>query len=261
RYRPRYAVDVQILTPAGEVDPDFPVLTGLAVPGFGTGDGRGIFAFPGVGTRVRVGFDYGLPTHPYLVNVITEGRFLPALQPGELLIAQQDGSSDRSDGLGNRTLQSNGTLTLDVHRLEILADEVGEELGTVERTVDGQVIETLGDHEQTIMGGKLVKIGGDRKTAILGVDDVTIAGDKAELIGGKAELVAALGLKLFVVPGTGKVYIGNGVNEVLTILDTIITQLQLETHTSAAPGNPTSPPLNLALYLAEQVKLALLKTP
>src|SRR5690242_6409828 len=77
RYRPRYAVDVQILTPAGEVDPDFPVLTGLAVPGFGTGDGRGIFAFPGVGTRVRVGFDYGLPPHPYIVNVITEGRFLP----------------------------------------------------------------------------------------------------------------------------------------------------------------------------------------
>jgi hypothetical protein len=237
------------------------MLTGLAVPGFGTGDGRGIFAFPDVGARVRIGFDYGLPTHPYIVNVITEGRFLPALQPGELLIQQQDGSADRSDGQGNRTIESNGTLRIDVHRLEILADEVSEALGQVERQVDGQVIETLGDLQQTILGGLLQGIGADRKTAILGADDLTVAGDKAALVGGKYEAAAALGLSLIVVPATGKIYIGNGAVDLLTILDTIITQLQLETHTSTVPPNPTSPPLNIALYLAEQAKLALIKTP
>ena len=40
-----------------------------------------------------------------------------------------------------------------------------------------------------------------------------------------------------------------------TILNDVLTQVQLETHLSAAPGSPTSPPVNIAAYAAIQTRL------
>jgi hypothetical protein len=61
RFRPRYAVDVQPFTPAGEPDPDAPVLCGLPLPVTAAGQGRGIYGFPDIGARVLYAFAYGLP--------------------------------------------------------------------------------------------------------------------------------------------------------------------------------------------------------
>jgi hypothetical protein len=56
----------------------------------------------------------------------------------------------------------------------------------------------------------------------------------------------------------GKVRVGNAGVDLLRILDRILTQLQAETHNAA--GVPTTVPLNAALYLAEQMVLAGIKS-
>lgn len=283
RFRPGYAVDVQPLTSDGDPDPNQPVLEGLALPAFGTGDGRGFFAFPDVGTWVRIGYDYGLPSHPYIAAVLPEGRFLPALQPGELLIQQQDGCFLKFDAQGNAILQTNGTLTEDSHLRAIAADEAEETLGTLTRTVDGAVVESLGDLDQTILGGRGIQVGGDSKEAIVGAEERVVMGDKSELIVGKAELVAGGNLTLTsslghvqinALAGFATVYgslgvtllgaeieIGNGIVELLALLDQLYAQLELLTVTCAAPGNPSSPPVNAPLLVIQQTALDTIKAP
>lgn len=63
RFRPRFAVDIQILTPDGEPDPAFPVYTAVPLPvQSGAGQEKGLFSFPEPGAQVVVGFAYGRPT-------------------------------------------------------------------------------------------------------------------------------------------------------------------------------------------------------
>ena len=63
-FRPRYAVDIEVLTPDGEADPNLPVLSGVPLPLPSGGDEMGMYAFPQEGTRVVVCFAYGLPSSP-----------------------------------------------------------------------------------------------------------------------------------------------------------------------------------------------------
>ncbi len=318
RFRPRFAVDVQLLTPDGEDDPDQPILEGLALPTFGTGDGRGVFAFPDVGTRVRVGYDYGLATHPYIAAILPEGRFLPTLKPGEILIQQQDGCAIRFDPDGNLSITTNGALTIDAHAIEVEADLVEETLGQVTRTIDGAVVESLGDLDQTILGGRGVQVGGDSKEVVLGAEERAILGDKSEVVTGAAELVSGLDLSL--TSGTGKVAlkaiagnieaeaavdlsltavagaveiqatagdvliesiaglatlkaaliaelngsqvkVGSDAQELLAIVNDLLTNLMLLTVTCTAPGSPSGVPINVASFLAEQTNLATILSP
>ena len=47
RFRPRYAVDIQILTADGEPDPAFPTYTAVPLPvPTGAGQEKGFFSFP-----------------------------------------------------------------------------------------------------------------------------------------------------------------------------------------------------------------------
>jgi phage baseplate assembly protein V len=49
--------------------------------------------------------------------------------------------------------------------------------------------------------------------------------------------------------------ISKGGESLKAILSDMLTQMQAETHTSSAPGSPTSPPLNLAAYVLIQARL------
>ncbi len=70
RFRPGYAADVQLLTPQGEPDESRPVPEALPLPSSIADDGRGALGFPDVGTRVRIGYDYRRPGHPYIADVL-----------------------------------------------------------------------------------------------------------------------------------------------------------------------------------------------
>lgn len=83
---PRYAVDVQPLTPDGADDASWPVVPDVPLPVRWAGPQRGIFALPAIGTVVRLGFDYADPSHPYVDDVLGDGTALPAAPADTLLI-------------------------------------------------------------------------------------------------------------------------------------------------------------------------------
>jgi dihydroxyacetone kinase DhaKLM complex PTS-EIIA-like component DhaM len=188
RFRPRYAVDVQLLTPQGEPDEARPVLQGLPLPTHG-----GLYAFPELGQRVRVGFDYGLPSHPYIVNVIHEGQALPALLPGERLWWHSADSWYRIDSKGNHHRQSDGEIRDDSMVRTIEADATTERHGALTTEVLQDWTQQVGGRLiQEVLGAIKQTCGGDVRVAIVGGVDTTIAGDDVKLVAGKIERVAAL---------------------------------------------------------------------
>jgi len=197
RNRPRYAVDVELLAPDGEPDAGYPMLRGLALPAFAAGDGAGLFAYPEVGALVRIGFDYGLPSFPYIAAVLSEGRAAPPLVPGEIVLRHVEGAELRFDARGDVGLQGNGRITLDALTVEVLAEELREQLGRVARQVAGDVIAEIGGSlRHVVLGALVTKVAGDERRVVVGGSDVAVGGDKSELVGGKAELAAQTGLTL-----------------------------------------------------------------
>ena len=102
RFRPRFAVDIQILTPDGEPDPAFPVYTAVPLPvQSGAGQEKGLFSFPEPGAQVVVGFAYGRPDHPIIRQVYPFGVSLPAVAQGEQLWQSTPTTFQRADADGN----------------------------------------------------------------------------------------------------------------------------------------------------------------
>ena len=76
-FRPRYAVDLQVLAEDGEPDPNLPILAGVPLPVPVGGDEMVFFAFPAEGTMVVVNFAYGMPSKPFIQTILPHGLSLP----------------------------------------------------------------------------------------------------------------------------------------------------------------------------------------
>ena len=84
-FRPRYAVDVQVLLPNGEPDPDLPTLYALPLPVPSGGQERGLFGVPEPGTLAVIGFAYGLPNRPFIQQILAHNLSLPRVPDGDLV--------------------------------------------------------------------------------------------------------------------------------------------------------------------------------
>ena len=266
RYRPRLAVDVQPLTPGGKADPSRPVLRGLALPhAWAQG-------FPEIGTRVRLGYDYGDPTHPYIGDVLSEGRELPPITPRERHMDLGEGAFIRRDPAGNIRIQTDGTLILDAARVEVIAEALAETLGEASRTVErDETVSIEGSRAVQVLGAEALSVGGDARRAVAGSLDTTIGGDEGRLIGGKLEVSAQLGAKIIANLGPAilesktleaklqgvTVRVGSLTVDLLAIVDAVLTALGLETHTET--GSVTSVPINAVDYATQKTQLGLIK--
>lgn len=82
-FRPRYAVDIEVLGPDGEPDSKLPILAGVPLPLPTGGEEMGIYAFPEEGTQVVVCFAYGLPHKPYIQTILPHGLSMPSVLKGD----------------------------------------------------------------------------------------------------------------------------------------------------------------------------------
>jgi len=274
RYRPRMAVDVQPLTPLGDWDEARPVLRGLALPhSWAAG-------FPEPGARVRLGYDYGDPSHPYIADVLSEGRELPSLDPRERRVDLGEGAFLRRDAGGNLRLQTNGTLTLDAARIEVITEALAETLGEAVRTVERDEAASIGGaREVQVLGALTETVGGDARRVVVGSLDTTIGGDEGRLVGGSLEVVAAAALKLTANLGDVTIEsklgaatlkaallaklegltikIGSATVSLLDVLVALATALEAETHGTGT--GPSTTPINAASYTAEKGKINTIK--
>lgn len=144
-FRPRYAVDLQLLDENDEPDPALPVLAGVPLPLSVGGDEMGFLGFPEEGTRVVVCFAYGLPSKPYVQTILPHGLSLPKVPKGDQVWQHSEAAQQRVDADGNWSRQTDGRI-----RDKSIDREV-ESLTNVERHQSSTV--EVDDHSKESVGG------------------------------------------------------------------------------------------------------------
>lgn len=144
-FRPRFAVDLELLGPDDEPDPELPMLAGVPLPMSVGGDEMGFLGFPEEGTRVVVCFAYGLPSKPYVQTILPHGLSLPKVPKGDLVWQHSEDAQQRVDADGNWLRQTEGRI-----RDKSIDREV-ESLTNVERHQSSTV--EVDDHSKESVGG------------------------------------------------------------------------------------------------------------
>ena len=262
-YRPRYAVDVQLLDADGNPDGTTPVYSAVPLPVPMAGNDSGMFQFPPAGTLVEVGFTGGRPDKPFVRQTMPEGTSLPDVKPGEQLQQQRDGVSQRVTQGGDWERQTDQAIRETSMARTVTADTETRELVTRETTIKATdkttvigtaalmagVIQriTTGDYAMAAGGNYLASIKGDAEMDVEGRQSSKVAGNiDIESGGAMTEKIAAL--RKSVAAGQqiigDTVHIGTGSTNTLTmLLDTIdlLAELaqQCAGHTHPGTGAPT----------------------
>lgn len=100
-FRPRYAVDVQVLDEYGEPDLTKPVLRDVILSVPVAGHEMGQFAYPENGTWVELAFAYGSPNRPFIRSVLPHRLTLPDVARGEQRWQHSADVFQRADKDGN----------------------------------------------------------------------------------------------------------------------------------------------------------------
>lgn len=255
-FRPRYAVDVQLLDADGNPDKDTPVYSAVPLPVPMAGNDSGMFQFPPEGTLVEIGFTGGRPDKPFVRQTVPDGTSLPDIQPGEQLQQQREEVSQRVTQAGDWVRKTDQTISETSMARVIKADTEQRELVSRETTVKATdkitVIGTstllagaiqqvcTGDFSQA-MKNRVASIGGDDESDIAGSKTVTVGKDLIEKIGQIRKSVAAAQQQII----APVVWIGSGtVNVAQLMLDTldVLKELaeQTASHTHSNKGTPTN---------------------
>lgn len=177
RFRPRYAVDLEILTPQGEKDSTYPVYTAVPLPVSGAvGMESGQFGFPLPGTLVVLGFAYGRPDHPVIRQIYSLGCSLPSVPFGEQRWQQDAAISQSVDAAGNWMRKTDVSITDD-------------SLQHVRRTVDA--VDEIARELRTIAENSMEEVGGVKQVEALGALKLLSGGVANISAGGSLNLTAA----------------------------------------------------------------------
>ncbi|MGK3227660.1 hypothetical protein ACCW94_21540 [Enterobacter soli] len=255
-FRPRYAVDVQLLDADGNPDKDTPIYSAVPLPVPMAGNDSGMFQFPPEGTLVEIGFTGGRPDKPFVRQTVPDGTSLPDIQPGEQLQQQREEVSQRVTQAGDWVRKTDQTISETSMARVVKADTEQRELVSRETTVKATdkitVIGTstllagaiqqvcTGDFSQA-MRNRAASIGGDDESDIAGSKTVTVGKDLIEKIGQIRKSVAAAQQQII----APIVWIGSGsINVAQLMLDTldVLKELaeQTASHTHSNTGSPTN---------------------
>ena len=272
-FRPRYAVDIEVLTPDGEADPDLPVLSGVPLPLPSGGDEMGMFAFPQEGTQVVVCFAYGLPHKPYIQTILPHGLSLPKVPKGDQVWQHSDAVQQRVDADGNWLRQTDGKIR--DHSLEREVEALGnsEKYQSHVQDVENHSTEEVGGIKKIKALGALKLLSGgtasfaaiddlhqatgrDYNLAVGKTHNSTVSGDMQEKIKGVRKSVPDISQRLQAPKswvGSGNVNIFKVLCDTLDLLQEMNTQIAAHMHSQVGQS-----PVNAAAFTADAAKAALL---
>lgn len=252
-FRPRYAVDIEVLTPDGEPDPNLPVLSGVPLPVPTGGEEMGVFGFPEEGTRVVVCFAYGLPSSPYIQTILPHGLSLPKVPKGDQVWQHSDAVQQRVDADGNWTRLTDGKIRDQAIEREVEALGNTERFQNHTRTVDDHSTESVGGIKKIEALGALKLLSGG-SASLAALDDLhqatgrdlnlvvgqkhnaTVGGDMQEKIQGLRKSVAGISQRL-VAPknhvGSESVNIFQVLCDTLSLIEQMATQIAGHVHGSS----------------------------
>lgn len=255
-FRPRYGVDLEVLGPDGEADPQLPHLLGVALPVPGGGEEAGLFGFPGEGTTVVVNFAYGLPNKPFISQILPHGLSLPRVPKGDLLWQHSEAVQQRADAEGNWTRLTDAKISDRASEREVEALDNQERYQSSTISTDDHSIESVGGIKTLEALGALKLLSGG-SASLASVDDLhlasgrdlnlvvgqkhnaTVGGDMHEQIQGLRKSMATGGQRLI----APKNHVGSeGVNIFQVVCDLLDLVEQMNTAIAAHKHGPTPPP-------------------
>ena len=257
-FRPRYAVDIEVMGPDGEPDTKLPILAGVPLPLPTGGEEMGIYAFPEEGTQVVVCFACGLPHKPYIQTILPHGLSMPSVPKGDQVWQHSEASQQRVDADGNWLRQTDGKIRDKSIEREVDALGNTERFQNHTRTVDDHSTESVGGIKTIEALGALKLLSGG-SASLAAVNDLhqatgrdlnlvigqkhnaTVGGDMQERIQGLRKSVAAASQQLIAPKnhvGSDSVNIFQVVCDLLDLVQQMNTQLASHTHgPTPVPGN------------------------
>lgn len=271
-FRPRFGVDVEILLPDGEPDPDLPVLTGLPLPAPMGGQEAGMFGFPEEGTTVVVGFAYGLPNKPFIQQILAHGLSLPRVPKGDQVWQHSEACQQRVDADGNWLRQTDGKIQDKAIERKVEALENSEQFQSHTRNVDDHSTETVGGIKKIEALGALKLLSGG-SASLAAINDLnqatgrdlnlvvgqkmnaTVGGDLHERIEGLRTSVVDKSQRL----QAPKTWLGSENVNILRVLCDLLElveymNIQLMSHTHIPGPSPSSNDMRDFSAKAEQAK-------
>lgn len=257
-FRPRYAVDIEVLGPDGEPDPVLPQLTGVPLPLPTGGEEMGIYAFPEEGTQVVVCFAYGLPNKPYIQTILPHGLSMPKVPKGDQVWQHSEAAQQRVDADGNWLRQTDGKIQDKAIEREVEALDNREQYQTHTRTVDDHSSESVGGVKTIEALGALKLLSGG-SASLAAVDDLhqatgrdlnvvvgqkhnaMVGGDMQERIEGLRTSIVSISQRW----EAPKTWLGSDTINVLTVFCEVLALLeemnaQLASHTHGATPVPNN---------------------
>ena len=263
-FRPRLAVDVEVLGADGEPDQELPILAGVPLPVPVGGNEMGFYAFPEEGTTVVVSFAYGLPHKPYIQQILPHGLSLPRVPKGDQVWQHSEAAQQRVDAAGNWLRQTDGQIHDQAMERTVEALANAEHYQSHQVEVDDHSTESVGGIKKVEAVGALKLLSGG-SASLAAIDDLhqatgrdlnlvvgqthnaTVGGDMRERIQGMRKSMAST------------TWVGSeGVNALQVLCDLIdlVEQLasQLASHTHV-PG-PTPSPADASQFSAKAAQAA-----
>jgi hypothetical protein len=271
-FRPRYAVDIEVMGPDGEPDTKLPILAGVPLPLPTGGEEMGIYAFPEEGTQVVVCFAYGLPHKPYIQTISPHGLSMPSVPKGDQVWQHSEACQQRVDADGNWLRQTDGKILDKAIEREVEAMGNTERFQSHTRTVDDHSTESVGGIKTLEALGALKLLSGG-SASLAAVDDLhqatgrdlnlvvgqkhnaTVGGDMEERIEGLRKSVAAVSQSM----KSPKTWIGSeGINVLRVLGDLLDLVGDMNSQIAAHTHGPTPVPTTAAEFAAAATNAALL---
>lgn len=170
-FRPRYAVDIEVIGPDGEPDTKLAILAGVPLPLPIGGEEMGIYAFPEEGTQVVVCFAYGLPHKPYIQTILPHGLSMPSVPKGDQVWQHSEACQQPVDADGNWLRQTDGKILDKAIEREVEAMGNTERYQSHNRTVDDHSTESVGGIK-TLEALDALKLLSGGSASLAAVDDL-----------------------------------------------------------------------------------------
>jgi len=206
-FRPRYAIDIQLLDENLEADINVPLYKSIPMPVQFSGHEAGMLSYPLEGTLVEIAFAYGRNDLPLIRGVYGKDYALPDIEAGEQLQQQRAEVSNRIEACGNTTNQTDQTQThrafekhdqadrykgeFGQHHIlveensleEVIGKKVIEALGAIDLLAgDDLVLGSLGNMQVATAGELITTIGKLRNTVVTLDDKLKVMGNKIQTI-------------------------------------------------------------------------------
>ncbi|WP_221800396.1 hypothetical protein [Oceanobacter mangrovi] len=274
-YRPRYAVDIEMLTSTGKA-------TGILLDGVpvqlpaGGGAERGLFAAPVPGTLVTVEWIGGNPERPIITGTLGDRQALPNVSTTGQTWQQANHQRQAVDAAGNWTRETDQTITDSADSITQTARLLAQTIGHETRRIHGHSkTDVTGEHRteaaamhllaetvaNILAAGSVNTVAGQHITASAGGDirqhatgnrETTTGGEHNTIAGTSASLTAPL------------VHIGPDgqnllklISDTLAQLSTALSNISLLTVTTS--GVTSSVPVNAAAFTTAKTAVDTLK--